>query len=137
MQENEDEKLSKEEQDLAWEVYRKDFEWQEEVKQVSRNEYSFEQHQIPNDKSANERRHIVAEPECERKAKLPKTEPAAPRSNTHPAYLARYRYQMPVRKCTKLSHLLTLRSQGTKMGCTTVCGECAQEISWEELKQAR
>lgn len=137
MQENEDEKLSKEEQDLAWEVYRKDFEWQEEVKQVSRNEYSFEQHQISNDKSANERRHIVAEPECERKAKLPKTEPAAPRSNTHPAYLARYRYQMPVRKCTKLSHLLTLRSQGTKMGCTTVCGECAQEISWEELKQAR
>lgn len=36
-------------------------------------------------------------------------------------------------KCTNLSHLLTLRSQGTKMGCSTLCGQCAQEIRWEDL----
>ncbi|CAL9003677.1 unnamed protein product [Prunus brigantina] len=36
------------------------------------------------------------------------------------------------RKCTNLSHLLTLRSQGTKIGCTTVCGECGREICWRD-----
>ncbi|KAK9919402.1 hypothetical protein M0R45_027996 [Rubus argutus] len=41
------------------------------------------------------------------------------------------------RKCTKLSHVLTLRSQGTKSGCTTVCGECAREISWEGFASRR
>ncbi|KAH6832693.1 P-loop containing nucleoside triphosphate hydrolases superfamily protein [Perilla frutescens var. hirtella] len=37
-------------------------------------------------------------------------------------------------KCTELSHQLTLRSQGTKMGCCTICGECGHEISWEGQK---
>lgn len=39
------------------------------------------------------------------------------------------------RKCSNLSHLLTLRSQGTKSGSSTVCGECLQEISWESLNR--
>ncbi|XP_077250918.1 protein CHROMATIN REMODELING 20-like isoform X2 [Tasmannia lanceolata] len=35
------------------------------------------------------------------------------------------------RKCTNLAHMLTLRSQGTKQGSSTICGECTLEISWE------
>ena len=41
MQENEDEKLSKEEQDMAWEVYRKTSEW-EEMQRVSLDESAIE-----------------------------------------------------------------------------------------------
>lgn len=33
--------------------------------------------------------------------------------------------------CTNMSHMLTLRSQGTKRGCSTICGGCGQEISWD------
>lgn len=39
------------------------------------------------------------------------------------------------RKCTSLSHLLTLRSQGTRTGSSTICGECSKEISWEGLRK--
>lgn len=118
LQENEDEKLSKEEQDLAWEVYRKDIEWKE-VKRVSHEEStSLEQH------------------EHKTKEKISKVEVSRnPDSKRVSSYLERARYRMAQRKCTNLSHLLTLRSQGTKMGGATVCGECAQEIRWEDLKR--
>jgi len=39
------------------------------------------------------------------------------------------------KKCNNLTHLLTLRSHGTKAGCTTTCDECGQEISWETLNR--
>lgn len=39
------------------------------------------------------------------------------------------------KKCNNLAHLLTLRSHGTKAGCTTTCNECGQEISWETLNR--
>ena len=40
------------------------------------------------------------------------------------------------KKCTNLTHLLTLRSHGTKAGCTTRCNDCGQDISWETLNRS-
>lgn len=114
LQENEEEKLSKEEQDMAWEVYRKTLEW-EEVQRVSLDETA----------TAAERKPVVPD------VVPPKPEP-------EPVHLAQpkgiFRSRISQRKCTSLSHMLTLRSQGTKSGCSTVCGECAQEITWDEYK---
>lgn len=108
LQENEEEKLSKEEQDMAWEVYRKTLEW-EEVQRVPLGEsLPVQKPQEPN----------AASP-------VSKTRGLSPR----------LRNSFVTRKCTNLSHLLTLRSQGTKFGCSTVCGECAQEIRWEDLNR--
>nr|XP_011466019.1 PREDICTED: protein CHROMATIN REMODELING 20 [Fragaria vesca subsp. vesca]XP_011466020.1 PREDICTED: protein CHROMATIN REMODELING 20 [Fragaria vesca subsp. vesca] len=109
LQENEEEKLSKEEQAMALEAYRRSFEW-EEVQQVPLNEAVVDQ------------------------------KPASPIVNTPATEVSssaesKARGTFVQRKCTKISHLLTLRSQGTKSGCTTVCGECAREISWEGLNQ--
>ncbi|XP_035548930.1 protein CHROMATIN REMODELING 20 isoform X2 [Juglans regia] len=110
LQENEEEKLSKEEQDMAWEVYQRTLEW-EEVQRV------------PLDESAREQRPAVSSmpPPAAETATVLQSE----KRNPH----------LVQRKCTNLSHLLTLRSQGTKVGCSTVCGECAQEISWEDLNR--
>ncbi|XP_008441788.2 protein CHROMATIN REMODELING 20 isoform X5 [Cucumis melo] len=109
LQENEEEKLSKEEQDMAWEVYRKSLEW-EEVQKVSPGDFISEQ-------------------------KLTTSNNAHPAPETIDLAQSRARNRFVSRKCTNLSHLLTLRSQGTKVGCSTVCGECAQEISWEDLNR--
>lgn len=113
LQENEEERLSKEEQDKAWEMYRKSLEW-EEVQRVSLDE------SVPE--------------------KPPSTNTIAPRTtetNGDGPLLTKniLRNRFMHRKCTNLAHLLTLRSQGTKIGCSTVCGECAQEISWENLNR--
>ncbi|KAJ4968959.1 hypothetical protein NE237_015660 [Protea cynaroides] len=109
LQENEEEKLSKEEQDMAWETFRRTIEW-EEVQRVSL------------DVSTVDRKLAVANA-C----------PPAPEKMKSSQALGSLRNRLLQRKCTNLSHLLTLRSQGTKAGCTTVCGECALEISWENL----
>ncbi|KAK9292419.1 hypothetical protein L1049_020389 [Liquidambar formosana] len=111
LQENEEEKLSKEEQDMAWEVFRKTLEW-EEVQRV------------PLDESA-----------LERKPPVSNMAPLAPDSDSLTQSKGSLRNRSVQRKCTNLSHMLTLRSQGTKVGCSTVCGECAQEISWEGLNR--
>ncbi|GMP68033.1 hypothetical protein CsSME_00027792 [Camellia sinensis var. sinensis] len=112
LQENEEEKLSKEEQDMAWEVYRRSLEW-EEVQRVPLDESAFElKPAVPN---------------------IPPPVPDSSKTTQPPKGSLRNR--LVQRKCTNLSHLLTLRSQGTKVGCCTVCGECAQEISWEELNR--
>jgi len=110
LQENEEEKLTKEEQDLAWEVFRRSMEWQE-VQRVPADESTFEQEQI------------VKHP------------PVEPPKDSIPEPVINVRNRVPLRKCTNISHLLTLRSQGIKIGCSTVCGECALEISWEELNK--
>ncbi|KAF7133119.1 hypothetical protein RHSIM_Rhsim09G0133300 [Rhododendron simsii] len=113
LQENEDEKLSKEEQDMAWDVYRRTLQWEE----VPR---------VPLDESAVERKQDVPN--------VP-TPPAPDTINKTILPKGRLRNRAVQRKCTNLAHLLTLRSQGTKTGCSTVCGECAQEISWENLNR--
>jgi transcriptional regulator ATRX len=110
LQENEEEKLSKEEQDMAWEVYQRTMEW-EEVQRVPVNESA-----------------------CEQRAAVSSMPPPAP-DETSSLSESQMRNRLVQRKCTNLSHLLTLRSQGTKVGCSTVCGECAQEISWEDLNR--
>ncbi|KAL3820109.1 hypothetical protein ACJIZ3_006014 [Penstemon smallii] len=111
LQENEDEKLSKEEQDLAWEVYQKTFEW-EEVRRVSPDENIIEQQKVSVDESTLERQH-----------QKPVKDDALARARH------RHRNRYVQRKCTNLSHLLTLRSQGIKPGCSTICGECTQLIT--------
>ncbi|KAK4799952.1 hypothetical protein SAY86_025317 [Trapa natans] len=113
LQENEEERLSKEEQDKAWEMYRKSLEW-EEVQRVPVDETFTEKPALTN---------TVAPPMKE--------------TNGDGPFLTKniLRNRFVHRKCTNLAHLLTLRSQGTKIGCSTVCGECAQEISWESLNR--
>ncbi|XP_068660987.1 protein CHROMATIN REMODELING 20-like isoform X2 [Aristolochia californica] len=106
LQENEEEKLSKEEKEMAWEVFRRSLEW-EEVQRVSFEESMPEQKLVA----------TVA--------------PAMENSLRQTKHSMRNRTVQ--RKCTNLAHLLTLRSQGTKSGSSTICGECAQEISWESL----
>lgn len=110
LQENEEEKLSKEEQDMAWEVYQKTLEW-EVVQRVPLSETATVQNQ----------------------AAASKEVPPEPDMSSHTR--SNIRNRVVLRKCTNLAHMLTLRSQGTKSGCSTVCGECAQEISWETLNR--
>ncbi|XP_071920989.1 protein CHROMATIN REMODELING 20-like isoform X4 [Coffea arabica] len=133
LQENEEEKLSKEEQEMAWEVYRRTFEW-EEVQRVSPDASRFDQPE-KNNKFAHEQQTVpLEETSFDEKPARRNTVPSAPEINLE-STTSRARNRMITRKCTNLSHLLTLRSQGTKMGCSTVCGECAREISWEELSK--
>lgn len=113
LQENEEEKLSKEEQDKAWEVYKRTFEWEE----VNRNPIG-ETSVCTSTQKANAT--VVVTEKASRVVIHSKTS---------------LRTRLVQRKCTNLAHLLTLRSQGTKVGCSTVCGECAQEISWETLNR--
>lgn len=111
MQENEDEKLSKEEQDSAWEQYRKGLNESNDPK-ISVNPLALKQHKsIINGSSLQ-----------------PK-----PLNSTATISESKALVQATPSKCTNVSHLLTLRSQGTKMGCSTVCGQCDLEIRWEDL----
>ncbi|XVF30991.1 hypothetical protein REPUB_Repub16aG0106800 [Reevesia pubescens] len=98
---------------ITCEVFRKTLEW-EEVQRVSLDE------------SAAECKPVVPD------AASTKPEPETIHL-TQPKGI--FRSHIVQRKCTNLAHLLTLRSQGTKFGCSTVCGECAQEISWEDLNR--
>uniref|UniRef100_A0A0D9XKB5 Transcriptional regulator ATRX n=1 Tax=Leersia perrieri TaxID=77586 RepID=A0A0D9XKB5_9ORYZ len=114
LQENEDERLSKEEQDMAWLSYKESLE-------------------VPPRKATHD---------PERK---PNTVPTESNLRQPPKVTSRSRqhqqHQQPKvnsnnqKKCNNLSHLLTLRSQGTKPGCTTTCKECGQDISWETLNR--
>ncbi|KAJ6349364.1 hypothetical protein OIU77_006867 [Salix suchowensis] len=125
LQENEEEKLTKEEQDMAWEVYKRSLEW-EEVQRVSPDDSTFERKpQMSNGASALDTNSIH----------VPSMAPPASADSDIAPSRSIFRSRVVQRKCTNLSHLLTLRSQGTKAGCTTVCGECAQEVSWEDLNR--
>ncbi|KAK9673254.1 hypothetical protein RND81_12G156000 [Saponaria officinalis] len=120
LQENEDEKLTKEEQDLAWEGFRRSMEFRkvpewEEVRRVPADG-------ILNASSTVQQVSSVPEP----------VPPKASKPSSVASIVDKMRYRQ-VRKCTGISHLLVLRSGGIKIGCTTVCGECAREISWESL----
>ncbi|XP_024988979.1 protein CHROMATIN REMODELING 20 isoform X4 [Cynara cardunculus var. scolymus] len=118
LQENEDEKLSKEEQDMAWEVYRRTLEWEE----VQRNPVDgFTTILKPTMNGISEVKPPV-QPQL-----TTKKPPAVTRVCS--------RNRFVLRKCTNLAHMLTLRSQGVKSGCSTICGECGQEISWNGLNK--
>ncbi|KAK4436059.1 protein CHROMATIN REMODELING 20 [Sesamum alatum] len=130
LQENEDEKLSKEEQDLAWELYLRTLKC-EESKRVHPEETILYQPKISVDASASrQQQRLVAMNVVNQKPVplLPESDALARASHHHQNHFVQ-------RKCTNLSHLLTLRSQGTKMGCSTICGECAQEIRWEDINR--
>ncbi|KAL8104242.1 protein CHROMATIN REMODELING 20 isoform X2 [Apium graveolens] len=149
LQENEDERLTKEEQDLAWEMYTKSIEW-EEVHRVPFNGFMVERKagsHVPCDELMLQKNSAVSgipifEPQSikvsvsEQNAAifdLPIPEPKSSR-NFQPKRISMFRSLRSVpTKCTNLSHLLTLRSQGTKKGCSTVCGGCAQEICYDSL----
>ncbi|XP_073293356.1 protein CHROMATIN REMODELING 20 isoform X2 [Primulina huaijiensis] len=123
LQENEEEKLSKEEQDLAWEVYRKTLEW-EETRRFTPEESILEQQKILVNGSApgEQQQHTGIST-----AEVPGEDYRLERIRQ------RHRNRYVLRHCTNLSHLMTLRSQG-KEGGRTICGQCAQEIRWENLK---
>lgn len=122
LQENEDERLSKEEQDMAWELYQRSLEW-EEVHRVPFNGSAIErkptQH-VPFGEFALERNPAVSD--------IPIHVPES--SNLRQAQRVS-RNRSTLQKCTDIAHILTLKSQGTKRGCSTICGGCAQEISWD------
>lgn len=122
LQENEDEKLSKEEQDLAWEVYKKTLELGA-FPHVSPSDRSTDQHKVSVDQFVLHSSSVVSA--VESKPVVPSVETA---ENDPIA-----RDTSPGGKCTKGMHQLTLRSQGTKIGCSTICEECGQEVSWELL----
>ncbi|XP_072955978.1 protein CHROMATIN REMODELING 20 isoform X2 [Typha angustifolia] len=107
LQENEAERLTKEEQEMAWLNYQRSLEWEEVHRTV------FDE---------PDRKLVVDDIPAEG---IP-SQQAKGTSRSRPVIQ---------RKCSNLAHLLTLRSQGTKSGSSTVCGECAQEISWENLNR--
>lgn len=93
---------------MAWEVYRKSLEW-EEVQRVPLGE------SVP-----------------DQKEEVPKEEH---NESEDFRISTKLRNRFTTRQCTNLAHLLTLRSQGIRFGSSTVCGECAQEIRWDNLKK--
>jgi transcriptional regulator ATRX len=103
LQENEEERLTKEEKDMAWEVYRRALEW-EEVQRVPFSESP-----------------VVPKP-----SPSTQTEPLP-----QPKGFNRSRFVN--RNCTRIAHQLTLISQGLKVGSSTVCGECGRVIRWEDV----
>jgi transcriptional regulator ATRX len=108
LQENEEERLTKEEQDMAlseWEALRKGVHDPERKSNMTA---------------------VPADPIVVRPVK------AASRSGQPQKHKANSNNQ---KKCNNLSHMLTLRSRGTKAGCTITCNECGQEICWETLNR--
>ncbi|CAH9080492.1 unnamed protein product [Cuscuta epithymum] len=132
LQENEEEKLSKEEQEMAWEVFRRSLEW-EEVHRVSHVDSVAAFERQPQVSSVNDNSRKL--PGVMSHHNHPKEEPplAVRDSVKLKRAIETARNRTMSRKCTNLTHMLTLRSQGTKTGCTTFCGECAREISWGNL----
>ncbi|CAA7390656.1 unnamed protein product [Spirodela intermedia] len=125
LQENEEERLSKEEQDMAWETFRRSMEW-EEVQRISVDDAPYLEQRQPAVVSHYHQQAIA----------LPQQSKGGGGSSGGGGGAGSIRNRsLHQRKCSNLSHLLTLRSQGTKSGSSTVCGECLQEISWESLNR--
>lgn len=106
LQENEEERLTKEEQDMAWSSFKQS----QQLDAVPRK--------AAHDPERKPTETIVPPPKRSRQSQQPKSN-----SNNQ-------------KKCSNLNHLLTLRSHGTKAGCTTSCKECGQDISWETLNRS-
>ncbi|KAL1542519.1 DNA helicase [Salvia divinorum] len=122
LQENEDEKLSKEEQDSAWEVYKKTLELGA-TPHVSPSDRSTDQHKVSVDQFTLPSSAVVSAVESMLVVSSVETAENDPTA----------RDTSRGGKCTKVMHQLTLRSQGTKIGCSTICEECGQEVNWELL----
>ncbi|KAL6842436.1 hypothetical protein ACP4OV_027863 [Aristida adscensionis] len=108
LQENEEEKLTKEEQDMALS------EWEALRNCVRDPERKSNKIVVPADSNP------VQAPKVTSRSRQPQQNKVNSSSQ---------------KKCNNLAHLLTLRSQGTKAGCTTTCKDCGQEISWETLNR--
>ncbi|KZV39240.1 protein CHROMATIN REMODELING 20 [Dorcoceras hygrometricum] len=133
LQENEEEKLSKEEQDLAWEVYRKTIEW-EETRRCTPEESILEQQKILINASAPGEQLQQAESTIDQSHTGTATGEEPVEDYRLERIRQRHRNRFLLRHCTNLSHLMTLRSQRIKEGGRTICGQCAREIRWENLK---
>lgn len=108
LQENEEDRLTKEEQDMAlseWEALRKGL--RDPQRRSNMNVPPTDLNLVQPPKVTSRSRQL---------------QPPGASSNNQ-------------KKCNNLTHLLTLRSNGTKAGCTTTCKECGQEISWETLNR--
>ena len=104
---------------MAWEIFRRTMEWEEVQKVNPVGDLSYRhQQQHPHNQ------HIQGDHHQHQ-------------GNSQPNKVGNVSRSLPptARKCSNLSHLLTLRSQGTKSGSSTTCGECSQEISWESLNK--
>lgn len=113
LQENEDERLSKEEQEMAWVNFQSSLKW-EEVQRAG-----------PSDDI--DRKPTAAQVTAAETGVPP--QPIKGSSRNHPPPVHHQR------KCSNLDHLLTLRSKGIRSGSTTECQKCSQEISWENLNR--
>ncbi|XP_015697378.1 protein CHROMATIN REMODELING 20 isoform X2 [Oryza brachyantha] len=112
LQENEDERLTKEEQELAWLSYNKLL---EVGPRKATHDPERKLNTVPTESNLLQPPKVTS-----RNRQLPQQ----PKVNLNNQ-----------KKCNNLSHLLTLRSQGTKPGCSTTCKECGQDISWETLNR--
>lgn len=108
---------------MAWEVYRRSIEWEER--------------RVLPDEPVEQQHISTTESLLKQKPFVPRATVFPPADRNLVFAVGSSRCRLVHRKCTKLSHLLTLRSQGTKWGCSTVCGECAQEIKWEGVRSAK
>uniref|UniRef100_A0A0E0M8C6 ATP-dependent helicase ATRX n=1 Tax=Oryza punctata TaxID=4537 RepID=A0A0E0M8C6_ORYPU len=111
LQENEEERLTKEEQDMAWLSYNK-------LLEVAPRKATHDAERKPS--TAPTESSLLQPPKATSRSRQPQ-QPKITSNNQ--------------KKCNNLSHLLTLRSQGTKPGCSTSCKECGQDISWETLNR--
>ncbi|KAF0929785.1 hypothetical protein E2562_025924 [Oryza meyeriana var. granulata] len=111
LQENEEERLTKEEQDMAWLSYNK-------LLEVAPRKATHDPERKPN--TVPTEGNLLQPPKVASRSR----QLQQPKINSNNQ-----------KKCNNLSHLLTLRSQGTKPGCTTTCKECGQDISWETLNR--
>lgn len=109
LQENEEERLTKEEQDMAWSSFKQS------------QQFDAVPRKGAHDPERKPTETIVPLPKVTSRSR----QLQQPKSNSNNQ-----------KKCTNLTHLLTLRSHGTKAGCTTSCNDCGQDISWETLNRS-
>uniref|UniRef100_A0ACD5WXU6 Uncharacterized protein n=5 Tax=Avena sativa TaxID=4498 RepID=A0ACD5WXU6_AVESA len=109
LQENEEERLTKEEQDMAWSSFKQS------------QQFDAVPRKGAHDPERKPTETIVPPPKVTSRSRQSQQQ----KSNSNNQ-----------KKCTNLTHLLTLRSHGTKAGCMTSCSECGQDISWETLNRS-
>lgn len=133
LQENEAERLTKEEQDMAWLNFQRSMEWEEVHRTVFDDpERRPVMHDFPTDNTAPQQSKASSTSKSHQVSNDGLAENSVPSQQAKSSSKGR---QINPRKCSNLAHLLTLRSQGTKAGSSTVCKECSQEISWENLNR--
>lgn len=147
MQENEAEKLTKEEQEMAWSNYQRSLEWEEVSRTTVFEDYSTERKQTTSTSTttvpaaATNNNSSVLAPQSNSHGHHHVKTSRANNSQSHqmkttPATTLNQKSRAATqRKCSNLAHLLMLRSCATKAGNSTTCTDCGQEISWETLNR--